>query len=70
MVPPHIREVHLQVGEFQPDVPQHTIRARLLEMSHSDDLEVKLQSLGNGFYGLYEEDKNLTSVVSYPNRGP
>jgi len=68
--PAHIREVHLHVLEFRPDVPQHTVRARLSEMSRSDDLEEKLQSLGNGFYGLYEEDKNLTSVVSYPNRGP
>lgn len=68
--PAHIREVHLQVLEFRPDVPQHTVRARLSEMSRSDDLEEKLQSLGSGFYGLYEEDKNLSSVVSYPDRGP
>jgi hypothetical protein len=37
--PAHIKEVHLQVVEFRPDVPQHTIRARLSEMSRSDDLE-------------------------------
>ena len=39
-------------------------------MSRSDDLEDKLKALGNGFYGLYEENKDLCSVVSYPDRGP
>jgi len=68
--PAHIREVHLQVVEFRPDVPQHTIRARLSEMSRSDNLEERLQSFGNGFYGLYEENKDMCSVVSYPDRGP
>ena len=68
--PAHIREVHLQVTEFRPDVPQHTIRARLSEMSRSDDLEERLKSFGNGFYGLYEENEDMCSVVSYPNRGP
>jgi len=68
--PAHIKEVHLQVTEFRPDVPQHTVRARLSEMSRSDDLEEKLQSFGNGFYGLYDENENLCSVVSYPDRGP
>jgi hypothetical protein len=68
--PGHIREVHLQVVEFRPEVPQHTVRARLSEMSRSENLEEKLSSLGNGFYGLYEENKELCSVVSYPDRGP
>jgi len=68
--PSHIREVHLQVVEFRPEVPQHTVRARLSEMSRSENLEEKLSSLGNGFYGLYEENKQLCSVVSYPDRGP
>jgi len=68
--PAHIREVHLHVVEFRPDVPQHTIRARLSEMSRSDNLEERLQPFGNGFYGLYEENKDLCSVVSYPDRGP
>jgi hypothetical protein len=68
--PAHIREVHLQVVEFRPDVPQHTIRARLSEMSRSDNLKERLQPFGNGFYGLYEENKDLCSVVSYPDRGP
>lgn len=68
--PSHIKEVHLLVTEFRPDVPQHTVRARLSEMSRSDNLEEKLQSLGNGFYGMYDEDKNMCSVVSYPDRGP
>jgi len=66
----HIREIHLQVTEFRPEVPQHTVRARLSEMSRSDDLEERLKAFGNGFYGLYEENKDLCSVVSYPDRGP
>ena len=68
--PAHIKEVHLQVVEFRPDVPQHTIRARLSEMSRSNNLEERLQPFGNGFYGLYEETKDMCSVVSYPDRGP
>jgi hypothetical protein len=68
--PGHIREVHLKVVEFRPEVPQHTVRARLSEMSRSKNLEEKLNSFGNGFYGLYEENKQLCSVVSYPDRGP
>jgi len=68
--PSHIREVHLKVVEFRPEVPQHTVRARLSEMSRSENLEEKLSSFGNGFYGLYEENKQLCSVVSYPDRGP
>ena len=66
--PSHIKEVHLQVVEFRPDVPQHTVRARLSELSQTDNLEERLKAFGNGFYGLYEENKD--SVVSYPNRGP
>ena len=68
--PSHIREIHLQVTEFRPEVPQHTVRARLSEMSRNPNLEEKLESVGNGFYGLYEENLDLCSVVSYPNRGP
>jgi hypothetical protein len=68
--PAHIKEVHLQVVEFRPDVPQHSIRARLSEMSHTDNLEERLKPFGNGFYGLYEENKDMCSVVSYPDRGP
>jgi len=66
----HIKEIHLRVTEFRPDVPQHTVRARLSEMSRSDDLEERLQTFGNGFYGLYRENEDLCSVVSYPDRGP
>ena len=66
----HIQEIHLKIAEFRPDVPQHTVRARLSEMSRSDNLEEKLRALGNGFYGLYEENINLCSVVSYPDREP
>ena len=68
--PSHIQEIHLRVTEFRPEVPQHTIRARLSEMSRSQDLEEKLNPYGNGFYGLYEENLDLCSIVSYPNRGP
>ena len=56
--------------EFRPEVPQHTVRARLSEMSRSENLEEKLSPFGNGFYGLYEENEQLCSVVSYQNRGP
>ena len=68
--PGHIREIHLQVIEFRPEVPQHTVRARLSEMARSENLEEKLNCFGNGFYGLYEENPGLCSVVSYPERGP
>lgn len=51
-------------------MPEHTVRARVSEMSRSEDLEEKLTSFGNGFYGIYEENKELCSVVSYPDRGP
>ncbi len=66
----HLKEIHLQVIGFRPEVPEHTVRARLSEMSRSEGLEGKLKSFGNGFYGLYEENKELCSVVSYPDRGP
>jgi len=68
--PSHIREVHLKMVEFRPEIPQHTVMARLSEMSRSYNLKEKLSPLGNGFYGLYEENKQLCSVVSYPDRGP
>ena len=66
----HIQEIHLQVTEFRPEIPQHTVRARLSEMSRTKDLEEKLRAYGRGFYGLYQEDPGLCSVVSYPDRGP
>ena len=66
----HIQEIHLKVAEFRPEVPQHTVRARLSEMSRGCNLEEKLNAFGNGFYGLYQENKDLFSVVSYPDRGP
>ena len=68
--PSHIREIHLQVSGFKPDVPEHTVRARLSEMSRAENLEEKLDAIGNGVYGLYQENKDLCSVVSYPDRGP
>ena len=68
--PIHLQEIHLKVTEFRPEVPQHTVRARLSEMSRSEALEEKLNAYGNGFYGLYEENMELCSIVSYPDRGP
>jgi len=68
--PSHIRQIHLQISQIRPQVPQHTIRARLSELSRCDGLEEKLSAFGSGFYGLYQENKQLCSVVSYPNRGP
>lgn len=66
----HIKEIHLAVAAFRPEVPEHTVRARLSELSRSGDLEEKLRAFGRGVYGLYEENKDLCSVVSYPDRGP
>jgi hypothetical protein len=66
----HIKEIHIQVTGFRPDVPEHTVRARLSEMSRSENLEEKLKAFGSGFYGLYQVNIELCSVVSYPNRGP
>ena len=68
--PSHIKEIHLRINEIRIEIPEHTIRARLSEMSRSEKLEEKLKSFGNGFYGLYQENKGLCSVVSYPDRGP
>jgi hypothetical protein len=64
--PSHIRQIHLQISQIRPQVPQHTIRARLSEMSGLE----KLEAFGRGFYGLYQQNKGLCSVVSYPFRGP
>ena len=66
--PSHIKEIHLKVTEFRPEVPQHTVRARLSEMSGC--LEQKLKQFGNGFYDLYQKNHELCSGVSYPERGP
>ena len=60
----HIRELHIEILRHRPDTPEHTIRARLSE-AVSDGL---LDRLGDGFYDLYAEDEDMTSVVSYPHR--
>ncbi|MDZ7760057.1 MAG: hypothetical protein U5L00_07370 [Desulfovermiculus sp.] len=65
----HVKEIHLRIAEFRPEVPQHTVRARLSELSRTRNLEERLEAFGNGFYGLYQENE-LCSVVSYPDRGP
>jgi hypothetical protein len=62
----HIREMHIEILRQKPGTPEHTIRARLSE-SVSDGL---LYRLGEGFYDVFAEDENMTSVVSYPNRCP
>lgn len=62
----HIREMHIEILREKPGVPEHTIRARLSE-AVSDGI---LNRLGEGFYDVYAEDENMTSVVSYPNRCP
>ena len=66
--PGHVREIHLKVVCFRPEVPQHTVRARLSEMSRSESLEEKLAAFGSGFYGLYDDNPDLCSVVSYLKR--
>jgi len=60
----HIREMHIEILRHKPDTPEHTIRARLSE-AVSDCL---LDRLGDGFYDVYAEDEDMTSVVSYPHR--
>jgi hypothetical protein len=62
----HIREMHIEILRQKPGTPEHTIRARLSE-AVSDGL---LNRLGEGFYDIYAEDENMTSVVSYLDRGP
>lgn len=44
--------------------PEHTIRARRSE-AVSDGLPDRLE---DGFSDVYAEDKEMNSVVSYPNR--
>lgn len=60
----HIRELHLEVLQRKPGTPEHTVRARLSE-AVSEGL---LARLGDGFYDVYAEDEEMTSVVSYPQR--
>jgi hypothetical protein len=60
----HITELHIEVLQRRPGTPEHTVRARLSE-AVSDGL---LSRLGDGFYDVYAEDEDMTSVVSYPER--
>ena len=60
----HIRELHIEVLRSRPSTPEHTIRARLSEAAE-DGL---LSRLGDGFYDVYAEEEEMTSVVSYPDR--
>ena len=62
----HIRELHIEILLRRPGTPEHTIRARLSEAVDSG----LLQRLGDGFYDMYTEDEDMTSVVSYPERCP
>jgi hypothetical protein len=60
----HIRQMHIKILHQKPGIPEHTIRARLSEAVSSGLLE----RLGDGFYDIYAEDEDMTSVVSYPER--
>ncbi|MCY2953624.1 MAG: hypothetical protein NTU53_16840, partial [Planctomycetota bacterium] len=60
----HIRELHIEIERQRPGTPEHTIRARLSE-AVADGI---LSRLGGGFYDIYEEDEDMTSVVSYEQR--
>lgn len=60
----HIHEMHIEILQRRPNIPEHTIRARLSE-AVSDGI---LNRLGDGFYDVYAEDEAMTSVVSYPMR--
>jgi len=58
----HIHEMHIEVLQRRPNTPEHTIRARLSE-AVNDGI---LNRLGRGFYDIYAEEADMTSVVSYP----
>jgi len=60
----HIHEMHIEILQRKPNTPEHTIRARLSE-AVSEGL---LSRLGEGFYDIYAEEEDMTSVVSYPVR--
>lgn len=60
----HIREMHIEILRQRPGTPEHTIRARLSEAVSAGLLD----RLGEGFYDIYAEDEDMTSVVSYPDR--
>ena len=60
----HIRQMHIEILQRRPNTPEHTIRARLSE-AVSDGI---LNRVDKGFYDLYTEDEDMTSVVSYPSR--
>jgi len=62
----HIHEMHIEVLQRRPNTPEHTIRARLSE-AVSDGF---LKRMGEGFYDIYAEEEDMTSVVSYPTRAP
>jgi hypothetical protein len=58
--------MHIEIFRQKPGTPEHTIRARLSEAVSNGFLS----RLGEGFYDVYAEDENMTSIVSYPNRCP
>jgi hypothetical protein len=60
----HIRELHIEIQRHRPGTPEHTIRARLSEAVSGGTLS----RLGGGFYDIYAEDADMTSVVSYEQR--
>jgi hypothetical protein len=60
----HVREIHIEILRAKPGTQEHTIRARLSE-AVTDGV---LSRLDRGFYDIYAEDDDMTSVVSYPTR--
>ena len=61
----HYREILLHVKNIRQDVKEHSSRARLSEAASRQEVH----RLSQGVYSLYKETA-LTSVVSYPERGP
>ena len=62
----HYREIILRVQSVRKNIPEHSVRARLSE----GVLKKELARLEEGVYDIYSENEDLTSVVSYPYRGP
>jgi len=58
----HIREIHLQVTELRPEVPQHTVRARLSEMSRSESLDDKLRAFETASMDCTRKTKSCAAL--------
>ena len=62
----HYKEIIMRVQSIRKNTREHSVRARLSE----GVLRKQLARLDTGVYDIYQENENLTSVVSYPERGP